>query len=210
MQIVCGRTGLPGRCAHFLYLLTAQHAQVANACKYDDDCLVYDIRRRASALVRLGSVPGITAAALAAGFPSRTAFLDTAERHMETLYLVSTFCLIPPGDTATRKALFDAILFGCVPVLFYPESAAFPWHLPVDAAEFAVMLHPQAALEDPLGVMRALRAERNEALRRKQKVMVRLAHRLQYGVAEEGVQHVPDAFDVLIAGVWLASGTTGH
>jgi len=31
-------------------------------------------------------------------------------------YLHSTFCLTPPGDGPTRKGLFDAMLFGCIPV----------------------------------------------------------------------------------------------
>ena len=31
-------------------------------------------------------------------------------------YLHSTFCLCPQGDGPTRKGVFDAILFGCIPV----------------------------------------------------------------------------------------------
>lgn len=43
----------------------------------------------------------------------------------------STFCLQPPGDMPTRKAVFDAVLSGCIPVLFHPMTARYmyEWHL---------------------------------------------------------------------------------
>jgi hypothetical protein len=34
------------------------------------------------------------------------------------LYRRSVFCLSPPGDSPTRKGLFDSILSGCIPVVF--------------------------------------------------------------------------------------------
>ena len=42
----------------------------------------------------------------------------------------SVFCLQPPGDMPTRKSVFDAILSGCIPVLFHPLTARYmyEWH----------------------------------------------------------------------------------
>jgi hypothetical protein len=42
----------------------------------------------------------------------------------------SIFCLQPPGDMPTRKSLFDAILSGCIPVLFHPLTGRYmyEWH----------------------------------------------------------------------------------
>jgi hypothetical protein len=37
-------------------------------------------------------------------------------RFPQLTYLHSTFCLCPQGDGPTRKGVFDAILFGCIPV----------------------------------------------------------------------------------------------
>merc|ERR1712190_344676 len=45
------------------------------------------------------------------------------------LYLNSKFCLMPKGDTPTRKGLFDALLCGCIPIVFDLASADFPSHL---------------------------------------------------------------------------------
>jgi hypothetical protein len=34
----------------------------------------------------------------------------------------STFCAEPPGDTLSRKGLIDAIVLGCIPILFEPQQ----------------------------------------------------------------------------------------
>jgi hypothetical protein len=52
------------------------------------------------------------------------------------LYRQSVFCLMPPGDTNTRRGIFDALLCGCIPVLFeYPGATdpinpadQYSWH----------------------------------------------------------------------------------
>lgn len=47
-----------------------------------------------------------------------------------SVYLKSTFCLCPPGDSYTRKAIFDSIVSGCIPVVFYRESMTqYFWHI---------------------------------------------------------------------------------
>lgn len=35
-----------------------------------------------------------------------------------SIYKHSTFCLCPPGDDPARKAVFDSIVSGCIPVIF--------------------------------------------------------------------------------------------
>ena len=43
------------------------------------------------------------------------------EDHPETVLLElanAIFCLQPPGDTPTRKSVFDSLLTGCIPVFF--------------------------------------------------------------------------------------------
>jgi hypothetical protein len=69
---------------------------------------------------------------------------------MALVCLMATFCLIPPIDTATRKGLFDATLFGCVPVLCYKEPQAL--------STFAVLLFAADVLRVAGSVMQSLRA----------------------------------------------------
>jgi hypothetical protein len=47
------------------------------------------------------------------------------------IYRKSIFCLCPPGDDPARKALFDIILSGCIPVLFHPSTLVnqYPFHI---------------------------------------------------------------------------------
>lgn len=46
--------------------------------------------------------------------------------------LRASFCLQPPGDTPTRRATFDGIVAGCIPVFFEEATARaqYGWHLP--------------------------------------------------------------------------------
>ena len=43
-----------------------------------------------------------------------------------TLYLEASYCMHPPGDTPTRKGLFDSMVAGCIPVVLHPHSLAYP------------------------------------------------------------------------------------
>ncbi|KAH8054298.1 hypothetical protein JL722_9033 [Aureococcus anophagefferens] len=46
----------------------------------------------------------------------------------------ATFCLEPGGDSPYRKGVFDALLSGCVPVLFSQQLARVaPWHRGLEA-----------------------------------------------------------------------------
>ena len=53
-----------------------------------------------------------------------------------TVYRRATFCLCPPGDDPARKAVFDSILSGCIPVIFEVATLynQYPWHLGEQAA----------------------------------------------------------------------------
>ena len=69
--------------------------------------------------------------------------LQMAYGDMLALMQRSTFCLMPPGETASSRRLTDAVLSGCIPVFIGP-----PWHempLPdyVEYTAFAVFIVAQ-------------------------------------------------------------------
>lgn len=74
-----------------------------------------------------------------------TLAFDTAlYGRLVSLMLNATFCLEPDGDTPSRKGLIDAIVLGCIPVLFLPaQRKLWPWHLP-DWSTFSVLLDPHS------------------------------------------------------------------
>jgi xyloglucan galactosyltransferase MUR3 len=57
----------------------------------------------------------------------------------------SRFCLQPPGDTATRRSVFDSILAGCVPVFFTELMAysQYEWYIPENREDWSVFIRPE-------------------------------------------------------------------
>ena len=64
-------------------------------------------------------------------------------------YMRSHFCLMPPGDTPSRNAIFDALACGCIPIVYHRASFSYPWHVPNASAVvlFAPPPVPHALLE---------------------------------------------------------------
>lgn len=54
------------------------------------------------------------------------------------------FCLQPPGDSFTRRSVFDAVLAGCIPVFFSEHTAytQYLWYTPARPEEWSVFLEP--------------------------------------------------------------------
>ena len=99
-------------------------------------------------------------------------------------YRRSTFCLAPPGDSLTRKSLFDSYLTGCIPVLFARASLTqYSWHLSPEEIEASTVYIPKLdVINGAVKFMDVLKAIRPEAISRKQRVIEQLAPRLQYSM----------------------------
>lgn len=54
----------------------------------------------------------------------------------------SEFCLQPPGDSPTRRSFFDAMLAGCIPVIFSKEAAWSQYvnHLPEKGESYSIFI----------------------------------------------------------------------
>mmetsp|Transcript_41376 Transcript_41376/g.79125 ORF Transcript_41376/g.79125 Transcript_41376/m.79125 type:complete len:374 (-) Transcript_41376:44-1165(-) len=52
------------------------------------------------------------------------------EKGKDPVYMESEFCFQPPGDNPVRRAFFDSLVAGCVPVIFTPHMADFAWYTP--------------------------------------------------------------------------------
>lgn len=53
----------------------------------------------------------------------------------------STFCLLPPGGTASSRRLTDVVLSGCIPVFIGPPWHAMPLARHLDYTAFAVFVN---------------------------------------------------------------------
>lgn len=124
------------------------------------------------------------------------------------LYEQSRLCLMPGGDFPTRKAFLDAMLAGCIPVIFQPFAAQTQWlhHWTSEtvASQCTILLPLEEVLVDTKMAM--LRLERMASdpsiIREKVSCIANISKRFQYSLPswESAEQHcepsAPDAFDV--------------
>lgn len=136
-------------------------------------------------------------------------------------YAQSIFCLCPPGDDPSRRALIDMLISGCIPVLFTPvtlHNGQYPWHIgETKAAQISVLI-PAALFHRKLdnlknGMMAYLESISLVDIAQKQKLISELAPTLQYSmpptqfladIADETPWDPPfrDAMDVTIDGMY--------
>ena len=110
---------------------------------------------------------------------------DTALADFLTIYRHSVFCLLPPGDDPGRKAVFDAILSGCIPVIFEVATLfnQYPWHVTEQVAlDISVGVPGGQVKSNRLKFMDILRKIPAEVIVKKQKAIAKAAPRMQYAV----------------------------
>jgi hypothetical protein len=157
-------------------------------------------------------------ACLSVSRPEQCLWLETTRENlsvipsMVTNYRRSTFCFIPKGDTFSRKAFIDAILSGCIPIVFHLESCHFlyPIHLPMEmAANICYYYDPNAFEENPMALFSSLeRLQNNPEIYLKRKFIARIASQLQYSLWDKEEADPPtamDAFDVTFSKLFRIS-----
>ncbi|KAG1339230.1 xyloglucan galactosyltransferase KATAMARI1 [Cocos nucifera] len=114
----------------------------------------------------------------------------------------SAFCLQPPGDTLTRRSIFDAMLAGCVPVFFHPGSAyvQYLWHLPGNHTRYSVFIPGDEVRQGNTSIEEVLSRFREEEISSMREEVIRLIPRLLYGYPRS-LESLKDAFDVAAEGV---------
>lgn len=126
---------------------------------------------------------------------------DSNEKSLE-LFMDSTFCLQPRGDSFTRRSTFDCLLAGSIPVFFWHRSAymQYKWHLPEDVGSYSVFISKDdmrngTKIED---VLNSYSTEQVQAMR---EAVIEIVPRIVYAVSGFSLKEHKDAFDVAIEGV---------
>lgn len=127
---------------------------------------------------------------------------DTYRRLARTYY-ASTFCLQPPGDDIGRKGIVDALLLGCIPVLFHSgQSRLWPWHWGRWVRNASYTFPYDAVVNRRVSPIEALRKLPSERVAVLQETIRANAHRLQYSAVDTralgSLSPGPDAFDIAI------------
>ena len=123
------------------------------------------------------------------------------------LFESSVFCLQPPGDSLTRRSVFDSILAGCIPVFFNQGSAykQYVWHLPNNDGEYSVYI-PVKELRTggKSKIEEILRGIPNEKVIGMRENVIRLVPKIVYTKPNRykpEKETLEDAFDVAVKGV---------
>ncbi|WOL10009.1 hypothetical protein Cni_G18763 [Canna indica] len=124
------------------------------------------------------------------------------------LFLDSVFCLQPRGDSFTRRSMFDCMIAGAVPVLFWRRSAYVQYGLYLTAGdegkdgEWSVFIDRRDVRSGAVSVRQVLEGIGAERVRRMRERVVEMIPRLIYAASEEGLgEGMDDAFDVAVEGV---------
>lgn len=110
---------------------------------------------------------------------------DTSIADFLSIYKRATFCLCPPGDDPARKAVFDCIISGSIPVIFELNTLynQYPWHITEQQAlDISVYIPGGAVRSGKLDFMSVLLAISPEVIRKKQQVLAGVAPRMQYAM----------------------------
>ncbi|XP_052160243.1 xyloglucan galactosyltransferase XLT2-like isoform X1 [Oryza glaberrima] len=121
------------------------------------------------------------------------------------LFMGSRFCLQPRGDSFTRRSLFDCMVAGAVPVLFWRRTAydAYRWFLPRgEEGEWSVFIDRRALRVGNVSVRDVLEGYSERRVRRMRERVVEMIPRLVYGSSPDGLgDGMDDALDVALGGV---------
>ncbi|CAN1780552.1 Probable xyloglucan galactosyltransferase GT12 [Linum perenne] len=115
----------------------------------------------------------------------------------------SVFCLQPPGDSPTRRSIFDSILAGCIPVFFHPFSAygQYLWHLPRNYSTYSVYIPEMLVREGRVDIEKRLLQVTEEEIVGMRKVVIGLIPKVIYGDPRSKSMGYEDAFGIAIKGV---------
>ncbi|CAN6308060.1 unnamed protein product [Urochloa humidicola] len=113
------------------------------------------------------------------------------------------FCLQPTGDTMTRRSAFDAIMAGCVPVFFHPDSAhtQYRWHLPEAHDSYSVLIPEADVRAGNVSIEDTLRAIPSEVAERMTETVIGLIPRLVYADPRSRLETLRDAVDVTLEAI---------
>ncbi|CAN4077742.1 unnamed protein product [Withania somnifera] len=117
------------------------------------------------------------------------------------LFMESEFCLQPPGDSPTRKSVFDSLISGCIPVIFDPFTAyyQYSWHLPEDHKKYSVFIDQEDVRNTKVNVVERLMqipAKERESMR--SYIIYELLPGLVYGDPKSKLEKFQDAFSITI------------
>lgn len=121
---------------------------------------------------------------------------------MESL-LGSEFCLQPRGDSYTRRSVFDCMVAGAVPVLFWNRTMydQYEWYLPEEPESYSVFIDHGDVSEGKKSIKGVLESYGREELRKMRERVIEIIPKIVYGDGSSSNGDMKDAFEIAVDGV---------
>ncbi|GMI70523.1 hypothetical protein like AT4G13990 [Hibiscus trionum] len=115
----------------------------------------------------------------------------------------SVFCLQPPGDSYTRRSIFDSILAGCIPVFFHPGTAyaQYIWHLPKNHTQYSVYIPVKDLREWKINLNETLVRIPEDRILALREEVIKLIPKVVYAGSRSGLETLEDSFDIAVKGI---------
>ncbi|KAK7311443.1 hypothetical protein RJT34_09586 [Clitoria ternatea] len=115
----------------------------------------------------------------------------------------SVFCLQPPGDSYTRRSIFDSMLAGCVPVFFHPGTAysQYKWHLPKKRTKYSVYIPVKDVNKWSVDVEKVLLGIPEGDVLAMREEVIKLIPNIIYANPKSKLDKFQDAFDLAVKGM---------
>lgn len=111
--------------------------------------------------------------------------VDAGVKSSIFVYSKSVFCLNPPGDDSGRRAVFDSLVAGCIPVIFDFSTLynQYPWYMSEQMAlDISVYIPGQKFVDGKYRLMDILNSISPVIIRKKQAAIEIIAPSLQYAL----------------------------
>lgn len=118
-------------------------------------------------------------------------------------FLDSAFCLQPRGDSFTRRSIFDCMIAGSIPVLFWKRTAyyQYEWFLPGEPKSYSVYIDRNEVKNGTTSIRKVLEKYGEDEIKRMRDKVIDYIPKLAYARPHEGLESIKDASDVAIDGV---------
>ncbi|CAN0891605.1 Xyloglucan galactosyltransferase XLT2 [Linum grandiflorum] len=118
-------------------------------------------------------------------------------------FLDSDFCLQPRGDSFTRKSIFDCMVAGSIPVVFWRRTVyyQYEWFLPGEPESYSVFIHRDGVKNGSVSIRNVLEGYGRDEVRRMREKVIEYIPRIVYARNAGGLETIDDAFDVAVDGV---------
>ncbi|XP_010555315.1 PREDICTED: xyloglucan galactosyltransferase XLT2 [Tarenaya hassleriana] len=119
-------------------------------------------------------------------------------------FLDSDFCLQPRGDSFTRRSIFDCMVAGSIPVVFWHRTAylQYKWFLPDEPGSYSVFIDRDEVKNGTTSIREVLERYSREEVERMRERVIDSIPRLVYARSPNGLEGLKDAFDVALEGVF--------